>query len=90
MADHPDLKDFVHERFRRVDAKLDKVIDALAEVRTHQAAMLQILASQDSHMLRMEVRLGDIEKRLSSVDPAIPADRLQRYAQQQPPDSSHR
>jgi hypothetical protein len=72
MTHEPVLRDFVHERFRRVDEKLDKVIDALAEVRTHQAAMLQILASQDTHMLRVEVRLGDIEKRLALVDPAIP------------------
>jgi hypothetical protein len=72
MADDPDLREFVHQRFRRVNEKLDKVIDALAEVRIHQAAMLQILASHDNHMLRMEVRLGDIEKRLALVDPAIP------------------
>jgi hypothetical protein len=61
MANEPGLKEFVHGRFRRVDEKLDKVIDALAEIRTHQAAMLYILASHDTHMLRMEVRLGDIE-----------------------------
>jgi hypothetical protein len=72
MANEPDLKEFVHERFRRVDEKLDRVIDALTEIRTHQAAMLNILASHDTHMLRMEVRLGDIEKRLALVDLAIP------------------
>ena len=72
MADEADLKEFVHERFRRVDEKLDKVIDALTEIRTHQAAMLQILASHDNHMLRLEIRFGDIEKRLALADPAIP------------------
>ena len=71
MTNDPDLKEFVHQRFRRVDEKLDKMVDALAEIRTHQAAMLNILASHDTHMLRMEVRLGDIEKRLALVDPAI-------------------
>ena len=70
MANESDLKGFVHERFR-VDEKLDRVIDALTEIRTHQAAMLNILASHDTHMLRMEVRLGDIEKRFALVDPAI-------------------
>jgi hypothetical protein len=64
--------EFVDGRFRRVDEKLCKVIDAVAEIRTHQAAMLNILASHDTHMLRMEVRPGDIEKRLALVDPAIP------------------
>jgi hypothetical protein len=34
--------------------------------------MLNILASHDNHVLRMEVRLGGIEKRLSLADPAIP------------------
>ena len=67
-----DVKEFVHPRFRRVDEKLDKVIDALAEIRTHQAAMLNILAPHDTHMLRMEIRLSDIEKRVSLVDRAIP------------------
>ena len=71
MANESDLKGFVHERFR-VDEKLDRVIDALTEIRTHQAAMLNILASHDTHMLRMEVRLRDIEKRFALVDPAIP------------------
>jgi hypothetical protein len=33
MADDPDIREFVHGRFRRVDAKLDKVIDALTEIR---------------------------------------------------------
>ena len=70
MANESDLKGFVHERFR-VDEKLDRVIDALTEIRTHQAAMLNILASHDTHMLRMEVRLRDIEKRFALVDPAI-------------------
>jgi hypothetical protein len=72
MVRNSDLRAFVHERFRRVDEKPDKVIDALTEIRTHQAAMLQILASHDNHMLAMEVRLGDIAKRLSLVDPATP------------------
>ena len=31
-----------------------------------------ILASHDNSVLRMETRLGDIEKRLALLDPAIP------------------
>jgi hypothetical protein len=34
--------------------------------------MLNILAARDTRMLRMDVRLGDVEKRLTLVDPAIP------------------
>ncbi len=66
MAD--DLKEFVHERFRRTDEKLDKLFDVVAEMRTTQAGMLQILAAIDARQLRMEARLDRIEKRLDLVD----------------------
>jgi hypothetical protein len=33
---------------------------------------VQILASQDAHMLRVEMRLGAIEWRLEIHDPAVP------------------
>ena len=36
------------------------------------SGVVQILASQDAHMLRVEVRLGAIEKRLEMHDPALP------------------
>jgi hypothetical protein len=36
------------------------------------SGVAQILASQDAHMLRVETRLGRIEKRLELNDPAIP------------------
>jgi hypothetical protein len=72
MADDTDIRAFVHERFRRSDEKLDKVIDGLAELRQMVSGIVQILASQDAHMLRVETRLTQIEKRLDMVDPAIP------------------
>jgi hypothetical protein len=34
--------------------------------------MLQILSSHDKHLLRLEMRVGHIEKRLELADPAIP------------------
>jgi hypothetical protein len=71
MADD-DIRAFVHERFRRTDEKLDKVIDGLAQLRQMVSGIVQILASHDQHMLAMEVRLGRIEKRLELHDPAVP------------------
>jgi hypothetical protein len=71
MTGEADLKEFVHERFRRVDEKLDKVIDGQAELRQMVSGIVQILVSHDQHMLAMEVRLGRIEKRLELADPAI-------------------
>jgi len=73
MADDTDLRAFVHERFRRSDEKLDRVIEGIAELRQMVSGIVQILASHDQHMLAMEVRLGRIEKRLDLHDPAIPS-----------------
>jgi hypothetical protein len=63
-----DLKEFVHERFRRTDEKLDKVLEVLVELRTTQTGMLQILSAHDNRLLRIESRLDRIEKRLDLAD----------------------
>jgi hypothetical protein len=42
------------------------------ELKTTQAAMLQILATHCTHQLRVDERLARIEPRLSVADPAIP------------------
>jgi len=65
-----DIREFVHERFRRTDEKLDRIITVLAELRTTQAGMLQLLAAMDNRDLRTEQRLDRIEARLQLVDPA--------------------
>jgi hypothetical protein len=79
MANDTDLRQFVHERFQRADdklnaalAKLDKTLDGIADLRQMVSGIVQILASHDQHMLAMEVRLTQIEKRLELHDPAIP------------------
>lgn len=63
-----DLKEFVHERFRRTDEKLDKLMAVLVELRTTQAGILQILAAIDNRDLRTDQRLDRIEKRLDLAD----------------------
>jgi hypothetical protein len=73
MADDTDIREFVYERYRRTDEKLDKVLDGIAELRQMVSGIVQSLASHDHHMLAMEVRLGRIEKRLDMHDPAIPS-----------------
>jgi hypothetical protein len=79
MVDDTNIRDFVHERFQRTDdklnaalAKLDKTLDGIAELRQMVSGIVQILASQDAHMLRIETRLTQVEKRLELHDPAIP------------------
>jgi hypothetical protein len=56
MADDTDIRTFVHERFQRTDdklnaalAKLDKTLDAIAEVRQMVSGIVQILASHVRH-----------------------------------------
>jgi hypothetical protein len=70
MADEP--VNLTLEYLRRIDTRLDGMAADIRELKSTVAGMLQILASQDNHMLRMEVRLGRIEERLGLVDPAIP------------------
>ncbi len=67
-----DIGEFVHERFRRTDEKLDKIMAVLVELRTTQAGMLQILAAMDNRDLRTEQRLDRIEARLGRIDPVLP------------------
>jgi hypothetical protein len=59
------------EHLRRLDKKVDALAEDLREARSVLSGVVQILASQDAHMLRVEVRLGAIEKRLDINDPAI-------------------
>jgi chloramphenicol 3-O-phosphotransferase len=54
-----------------LDIKMDALTDDLRETRSVLSGVVQILASQDAHMLRVETRLGRIEKRLQLHDPAI-------------------
>jgi chloramphenicol 3-O-phosphotransferase len=55
-----------------LDEKVDAIVDDLRETRRALSGVVQILASQDAHMLRVEMRLGRIEKRLELHDPAMP------------------
>jgi chloramphenicol 3-O-phosphotransferase len=66
------VDNLVLEYLRRLDKKVDALAADLRETRSTLSGAVQILASQDAHMLRVEVRLGEIEKRLDLHDPAIP------------------
>jgi hypothetical protein len=70
MADQ--VENLVLEYLRRLDKKVDAMAAELHEARSTLSGMVQILASRDAHMLRVEVRLGAIEKRLEMHDPALP------------------
>ena len=57
---------------RQLDKKVDAMAADLHDARQALSGVVQLRASQDAHMLRVEVRLGNIEKRLELHDPAIP------------------
>ncbi|HEY1247199.1 MAG TPA: hypothetical protein VGF29_20450 [Hyphomicrobiaceae bacterium] len=65
------VENLMLEYLRRLDKKVDALADDLREVRSVLSGVVQILASQDAHMLRVEMRLGNIEKRLDLHDPAL-------------------
>jgi hypothetical protein len=69
MAEQVD--NLVLEYLRRLDKKVDAIAADLHETRSALSGVVQILASRDAHM-RVEVRLGAIEKRLEMHDPALP------------------
>jgi hypothetical protein len=55
-----DIKDFVHERFRRVDDKLDRLL-ATGEATT------QRLASIESRMTSLEASIVHVHERMDGV-----------------------
>jgi hypothetical protein len=75
----PDLKEFVHERFRRTDEKLDRLIDYMVTMIERQASverqtvgLREDVARLDGRMDRIDRWLDRIEKRLDLHDPAVP------------------
>jgi predicted nucleic acid-binding Zn-ribbon protein len=55
---------------RKIDEKLDRVIDDLREIKTRVGILEQQYASMSSRIDRIETRLDRIERRLELVEPA--------------------
>jgi hypothetical protein len=53
---------------RHLDAKLDRILFEIGEIKSAQAGMLQIVASHDARLLRVDERLERIEKRLDHIE----------------------
>ena len=87
MVDEPDLKEFVHQRFGRTDAKLDRLIELvggmaerlastekqIAGLRVDFAHMREDLVRVDHRLDAFGERLERIERRLELHDPALPS-----------------
>jgi uncharacterized coiled-coil protein SlyX len=80
MVDEPD--NFIFQDFRRMDAKLDRIIDDVSDLKTRvtgweeRSARMEIaiedvelsIAGANRRIDRVELRLGLIERRLDLVD----------------------
>ena len=65
------VENLVLEILHRLDKKVDGMAEDLRELRKAQSGILQILASHDGRLSRLEDRLERIEKRLDLFDPAL-------------------
>jgi hypothetical protein len=73
------LKQFIHERFRETDAKLDLVLAELSDLKPRATAvevqlgyLMAAVGRTNERIDRVDVRLGRIENRLElSDEPAV-------------------
>ena len=66
MTDEPDS--LVLRYLRRMDEKLDRVLDDMHDIKVRMTSVEEALAGQSRRIDRIEARLDHIEKRLDLVD----------------------
>ncbi len=69
MADEPD--NLVLQLLRRIDIKLDRVVDDVQDLKVRMTHVEESLAGVNRRIDRVEARLDRIEKRLDLVDQSI-------------------
>ena len=69
MADEPD--NLVLQLLRRIDTKLDRVVDDVQDLKVRMTHVEESLAGVNRRIDRVEARLDRIEKRLDLVDQSI-------------------
>ena len=65
----PDPDNLVLRFLRRIDDKLDRVIDDVRELKVRMTSVEENLASLNRRFDRLEVRVDRIERRLDLVEP---------------------
>ncbi len=63
-----ELRAEMRDRFKEVNEKLDELAVTATELRGTQSAMLQIMSTHESRLLRIEGDVKEIRKRLDLVD----------------------
>jgi predicted nuclease with TOPRIM domain len=66
MADAPD--NLIFEYLRRLDGKLDRVIDDLNDIKVRVTNLEEGLAGVNRRLDRIEVRLDHVERRLDLTE----------------------
>ena len=68
MADDP--TDFTLQLLRRMDAKLDRVLDDVQDIKVRLTAVEEAVNGVNRRIDRLETRVDRIERRLDLVDAA--------------------
>jgi hypothetical protein len=63
-----ELKEFILERFRRADEKLDRVLDVLIDLCDRVGLVEQRVGLAEQRTARIEQRLGGIETRIERIE----------------------
>jgi hypothetical protein len=71
-----DIKDFVHERFRRVDDKLDRLLAAGEATTLRLASIESRMTSLEASIVHVHERMDGVQKQLDQVGGRL--DRIER------------
>ncbi len=66
MAD--DVIDLTRERFNRVDAKLDRILNALDTITARLSSLEEQIALQRRDLIRVEHRIDGMDRRLAKIE----------------------
>ncbi len=69
MADEPD--NLVLNMLRRIDGKMDRVIDDVHDLKVRMSSVEEGLAGVNRRLDRMDLRVDRIERRLELTDAAL-------------------
>jgi len=76
MADETNIRDFVHERFNRLDAKLDRILTAQETTNQRLSSLETRVTGVEASVVHVQERLDGIQGQLDSMGKRL--DRIER------------
>src|SRR5262249_52952120 len=67
MADDDNIRDFVHERFNRLDAKLDRILAAQDTTNQRLSSLETRVTSLEASIVHVQERMDGIQRQLDNV-----------------------